>query len=95
VLRPLTRMLAPLTLLTIVLAVPIAAQGLHVGQRNLSLREFTDALPENFRFVLLRSYLLNDGRDKVELPTISVKQNGQTTATELPECPPLAHDFAA
>jgi hypothetical protein len=84
-LRPLTRMLAPLTLLTVVLAVPIAAQGSNVGQRNLSLREFTDALPENFRFVLLRSYLPADGRNDVQLPTISVKRNGQTTA--LPECP--------
>jgi hypothetical protein len=86
-LRPLTRMLAPLTLLTVVPAVPIAAQGFHVGQRNLSLREFTDALPENFRFVLLRSYLPTGGRDSVTLPTISVKAIDQDTGTALPECP--------
>jgi hypothetical protein len=43
------------------------------------------ALPEDGRFVLFRSYLPTNGRDNVELPTITVVENGVRTV--LPECP--------
>ncbi|MGB5810646.1 MAG: hypothetical protein WBG86_08960 [Polyangiales bacterium] len=52
---------------------------------DLGFNQFVRALPENGRFVLFRSYLPIDGRDNVNLPSITVVENGQSR--RLPECP--------
>ncbi|MCP4200204.1 MAG: hypothetical protein GY762_23930 [Proteobacteria bacterium] len=57
----------------------------QTGMVGMSMAEFVRAMPENGRFVLLRSYLPADGRENVKLPKIIVKQNGQRH--KLPECP--------
>ena len=83
--RPINRKSILLTLLAIFLILPSTAPELYAGQSTMPLREFVQALPENGRFVLLRSYLPTNGRESVQLPSITVVKNGQSTT--LPECP--------
>lgn len=71
--------------LAIVVILAFVAQGAHAGPRKAWLGDFEEALPESFRFVLLRSYLPTGGRGEVALPSITVVKNGQSTT--LPECP--------
>ena len=76
---------ASLANLAIAVILALVAQGAHAGPRKAGPGDFEEALPESFRFVLLRSYLPADGRDSVQLPSITVVKNGQSTT--LPECP--------
>jgi hypothetical protein len=83
--EPSRRMHVALTSLAIALVLPLVGEGAHAGQRNAWLQDLDEALPENFRFVLLRSYLPANGRDSVQLPSITVVKNGHSM--KLPECP--------
>lgn len=63
---------------------------------NSAFREFVRAMPENGRFVLLRSYLPANGRDNVNMPSITIVKDGKTKT--LPECPwrrTSSFDFSA